>query len=90
MALIHILVLVELAILLNVHLHMVFKLEARIKILVLQADLQLKSVKQLKLSLTKTPIIAVVGEKEMNDKTVTLRYFGKEGQEVKLVAEFVE
>jgi len=42
------------------------------------------------LSLSKTPIIAVVGEKEMNDKTVTLRYLGKEGQEVKSLSEFVE
>lgn len=33
------------------------------------------------LSLAKTPIIAVVGEKEMNDKTVTLRHLGSEKQE---------
>ncbi len=42
------------------------------------------------LSLAKTPIIAVVGEKEMNDKTVTLRYLGKEGQDVKSLDSFVE
>lgn len=42
------------------------------------------------LSLAKTPIIAVVGEKEMNDKTVTLRYLGKDGQDVKSLDEFVE
>ncbi len=41
------------------------------------------------LSLAKTPIIAVVGEKEMNDKTVTLRYLGKEGQETKSLDSFV-
>lgn len=33
------------------------------------------------LSLAKTPIIAVVGEKEMADKTVTLRHLGSEKQE---------
>ncbi|MBN1281507.1 MAG: threonine--tRNA ligase [Alphaproteobacteria bacterium] len=33
------------------------------------------------LSLSKTPIIAVVGEKEMADKTVTLRHLGSEKQE---------
>ena len=42
------------------------------------------------LSLAKTPIIAVVGDKEMNDKTVTLRYLGKEGQEVKSLDSFVD
>ena len=42
------------------------------------------------LSLSKTPIIAVVGEKEMNDKTVTLRYLGKEGQEIKSLDSFVD
>ena len=41
------------------------------------------------LSLAKTPIIAVVGDKEMADKNVTLRYLGKEGQEVKSLAEFI-
>ena len=41
------------------------------------------------LSLAKTPIIVVVGEKETNDKTVTLRYLGHEGQEVKSLSEFV-
>lgn len=42
------------------------------------------------LSLSKTPIIAVVGEKEQEGKSVTLRYLGKEGQEVKSLSEFVE
>ena len=42
------------------------------------------------LSLSKTPIIAVVGEKEMTDKNVTLRYLGQEKQEVMPLADFVE
>lgn len=42
------------------------------------------------LSLTKTPIIAVVGEKEMNDKTVTLRYFGKQDQKTESLSDFVK
>ena len=42
------------------------------------------------LSLTKTPIIAVVGEKEMNDKSVTLRYFGEEKQKTESLSDFVE
>ena len=42
------------------------------------------------LSLSKTPIIAVVGEKEQESKSVALRYLGKEGQEVKSLSEFVE
>lgn len=42
------------------------------------------------LSLSKTPIIAVVGEKEMTDKNVTLRYLGQEKQEVVPLADFVE
>lgn len=33
------------------------------------------------LSLAKTPVIAVVGEKEQADRTVTLRYLGREQQE---------
>jgi len=41
------------------------------------------------LSLAKTPIIAVVGEKEANDKTVTLRRLGVEKQEVVSLADFV-
>jgi len=41
------------------------------------------------LSLAKTPIIAVVGEKESNDKTVTLRRLGVEKQEVVSLADFV-
>ena len=31
-----------------------------------------------------------IDEKEMNDKSVTLRYIGKEGQEVKSLSEFIE
>lgn len=42
------------------------------------------------LSLAKTPIIAVVGEKEMADKSVTLRRLGVEKQEVVALSEFVE
>lgn len=42
------------------------------------------------LSLAKTPIIAVVGEKEAAEKTVTLRKLGVEKQEVMLLADFVE
>ncbi len=41
------------------------------------------------LSLAKTPIIAVVGEKEAADKTVTLRKLGVEKQEVVALDEFV-
>lgn len=41
------------------------------------------------LSLAKTPIIAVVGEKEVESKSVTLRYLGKEGQENKSLSEFI-
>ena len=57
-----------------------------------RADLRDEKVnyKVRELSLSKTPVIAVVGEKEMNDKTVALRYLGKEGQEIKSLAEFVE
>ena len=42
------------------------------------------------LSLIKTPIIAVVGEKEMNEKTVTLRYFGKQEQKTESLSDFVK
>ena len=42
------------------------------------------------LSLAKTPIIAVVGEKEAADKMVTLRRLGNEKQESMSLAEFVE
>ncbi len=57
-----------------------------------RADLRDEKVnyKVRELSLSKTPIIAVVGEKEMADKSVTLRYLGKEGQEIKSLSEFVE
>ena len=41
------------------------------------------------LSLAKTPIIAVVGEKEMADKTVTLRRLGVEKQEVMNLDDFI-
>jgi threonyl-tRNA synthetase len=41
------------------------------------------------LSLIKTPIIAVVGEKESNDRTVTLRRLGVEKQEVMKLDDFV-
>lgn len=41
------------------------------------------------LSLAKTPIIAVVGEKEAADKTVTLRKLGVEKQEVVALDEFI-
>jgi len=42
------------------------------------------------LSLAKTPIIAVVGEKEMADKTVTLRHLGNEKQETVTLSDFVK
>lgn len=41
------------------------------------------------LSLAKTPIIAVVGDKEMADKTVTLRHFGSDKQETVALDKFV-
>jgi threonyl-tRNA synthetase len=41
------------------------------------------------LSLAKTPIIAVVGEKEIADKTVALRWLGGEKQETVALDEFV-
>ena len=41
------------------------------------------------LSLAKTPIIAIVGDKEMADKTVTLRRLGVDGQETIALSEFV-
>ena len=56
-----------------------------------RADLRDEKVnyKVRELSLAKTPIIAVVGEKEANDKTVTLRKLGVEKQEVVALADFV-
>jgi len=56
-----------------------------------RADLRDEKVnyKVRELSLAKTPIIAVVGEKEQNDKTVTLRRLGVEGQEVVGLSDFV-
>lgn len=41
------------------------------------------------LSLMKTPIIAVVGEKEQESKTVMLRFFGEDKQQLVLLDEFV-
>jgi threonyl-tRNA synthetase len=41
------------------------------------------------LSLIKTPIIAVVGDKESNDRTVTLRKLGVEKQEVMNLEDFI-
>ena len=57
-----------------------------------RADLRDEKVnyKVRELSLAKTPIIAVVGEKESNDKTVTLRRLGIEKQETIPLADFVE
>lgn len=57
-----------------------------------RADLRDEKVnyKVRELSLSKTPIIAVVGEKEMENESVTLRYLGVEKQEVKPLSEFVE
>lgn len=56
-----------------------------------RADLRDEKVnyKVRELSMAKTPIIAVVGEKEQNDKTVTLRRLGIESQEVIGLSEFV-
>ena len=56
-----------------------------------RADLRDEKVnyKVRELSLAKTPIIAVVGEKEQNDKTVTLRRLGVEQQDVIALSEFV-
>ncbi len=56
-----------------------------------RADLRDEKVnyKVRELSLSKTPIIAVVGEKEQADKTVTLRRLGVEKQEVISLADFV-
>lgn len=56
-----------------------------------RADLRDEKVnyKVRELSMAKTPIIAVVGEKESTDKTVTLRKLGVEKQEVVPLSEFV-
>ena len=56
-----------------------------------RADLRAEKVnyKIRELSLAKTPIIAVVGEKEAADQTVTLRHLGIEKQETKSLLEFV-
>ena len=42
------------------------------------------------LSLAKTPIVAVVGEKEMADKTVTLRRLGQQNQETIPLSDFIQ
>ena len=57
-----------------------------------RADLRDEKVnyKVRELSLSKTPIITVVGEKEQENESVTLRYLGKEGQEVKSLADFID
>lgn len=57
-----------------------------------RADLRSEKVnyKIRELSLSKTPIIAVVGEKEESDKTVTLRRLGDEKQETMQLADFIE
>ena len=56
-----------------------------------RADLRSETVpyKVRDLSMSKTPIIAVVGEKEQSDKSVTLRRLGIEKQETKLLKDFV-
>lgn len=56
-----------------------------------RADLRDEKVnyKVRELSLAKTPIIAVVGEKEANEKTVTLRRLGQEKQEVVALSDFI-
>ncbi len=56
-----------------------------------RADLRDEKVnyKVRELSLAKTPIIAVVGEKEQADKTVTLRRLGVEQQDVMPLSEFL-
>ncbi|MDR1696606.1 MAG: threonine--tRNA ligase, partial [Rickettsiales bacterium] len=56
-----------------------------------RADLRAEKVnyKIRELSLAKTPIIAVVGDRESADKTVTLRYLGDEKQTTKPLLEFV-
>ncbi len=56
-----------------------------------RADLRDEKVnyKVRELSVAKTPIIAVVGEKESADKTVTLRRLGVEKQEVVPLADFI-
>jgi len=57
-----------------------------------RADLRDEKVnyKVRELSLAKTPIIAVVGEKEQENESVTLRYLGVDKQDVKSLAEFVQ
>jgi threonyl-tRNA synthetase len=56
-----------------------------------RADLRAEKVnyKIRELSLAKTPIIAVVGEKEAADKTITIRRLGIEKQETIALADFV-
>jgi len=56
-----------------------------------RADLRAEKVnyKIRELSLAKTPIIAVVGEKESTDQTVNLRRLGVDATETKTLLEFV-
>jgi threonyl-tRNA synthetase len=56
-----------------------------------RADLRDEKVnyKVRELSLAKTPIIVVVGEKEQENESVTLRYLGVDKQEVKSLSEFI-
>jgi threonyl-tRNA synthetase len=56
-----------------------------------RADLRAEKVnyKIRELSLMKTPIIAVAGEKEAAENTITLRHLGSEKQETKSLLEFV-
>ena len=57
-----------------------------------RADLRAEKVnyKIRELSLAKTPIIAVVGEKEVADENVTLRRLGSEKQETVSLADFIK
>ncbi len=41
-------------------------------------------------STTKVPVIAVIGDKEVNDKTVTIRRLGSDAQETLTVKDFIE
>lgn len=41
-------------------------------------------------STTKVPVIAVIGDKEVNDKTVTIRRLGSDAQETLTIKDFIE
>ena len=41
-------------------------------------------------STTKVPVIAVIGDKEVNDKTVTIRRLGSDAQETLAIKDFIE